>query len=63
MRLYEGFTRCECGNATLVREVKTLAKYVRNEQGRVISFQELPEKRVIHYTCEKCKTLIHTERE
>lgn len=63
MRLYEDFTRCKCGHAALIREVKTLARYVKNEHGKVIHFQELPEKRVIHYTCENCKELIHKERE
>lgn len=63
MRFHEEFSRCTCGNPHLKKEVFTLAHFESDPAGRVINFNELPEKSEIHYTCIKCGTLIHTKRE
>lgn len=63
MRLHEDFTRCECGNAHLKKDVLVLATYQKDSAGRVVEFNELPEKNKIQYTCTNCNKLIFSTRE
>ncbi|PFK99878.1 hypothetical protein COJ01_17600 [Priestia megaterium] len=63
MRLHEDFTRCECEQAYLRKEVCVLASYKKDSAGRVIEFNELPEKTEIRYSCTNCNKLIFSKRE
>ena len=62
MLLYEEFTRCKCGAASLRKETITFANY-KQINGSITHFSELPGRTEIHFKCAKCNALIYKMKE
>lgn len=59
MRIYEDFTRCECGCASLIKDVITYATYKKHSNGTISHFAELIDRKETRYACEGCGKIIH----
>lgn len=62
MRLFEDFTRCECGCASLKKEIVAYATYRKLPNGSITDFFELPDREETHFICGCCNKTIHIKK-